>query len=190
MSIRDIITETTLSRVAQHFQHRSVGIITAHRGEYDEETKRRRNAQLAGDLRKSGLSYTRVTGGYKERTPEGKERWVNEHSFVVHGPHKDYDPHGHMSNHVKNTLIRLGKKYYQDSILFKPHNSENASFHGTRPDGWLGVGGTHDVGRFHPDKITQYHTTLRGRGGKRSFVFQHPEVKPESKIKNTKREGN
>jgi hypothetical protein len=70
-------------------------------------------------------------------------RGVDEISLLVVG--KSGDDGGALVGHLKH----LGKKYGQDSILHKPHNSEKASLHRTNEtekDKHIEVGSWHPIG--------------------------------------------
>lgn len=103
----------SLSRLVSHNQKYEIGAITAYRkyngcdeskGVLTTKQNNQRNKGLAYDLTKRGYGLIKVVGKY----PEGGNL-VSEVSFIV----VDKDDTGKL----KDDLILLGKKYYQDSIL-------------------------------------------------------------------------
>ena len=163
MRFPQYIEETNLARVHAHTQNRNIGMLTAHRGEYTKEENEERNKNLESDLRKHGFGFVHVKGRYIENHGTKNARPVDEHSYMVVG--KKGDDKGHLLN----TLKHLGKKYEQDSILHKPHNSQEAHLHGTREGGYPGLGKSTSVGNFHPHRAGEFHTVLKN---KKTFSFE------------------
>ena len=122
--IDDILNESSLSRLLSHRNNFDSGCISAFRSEYykqlpDKRIKtktqenRKRNAALRQELKSLGYSITKIDGFWQE------DGWnapnIEESIFVV-----DTKRIGNL----KEDLIRLGKKYDQESILFKPAHKE------------------------------------------------------------------
>jgi hypothetical protein len=63
----------------------------------------------------------------------------------------------------------LGRHFDQESVLYKPHDDENAYLLGTTKRGFVDppFGQTKLVGKFHPNKVGDYMAMLRRhhRGG-------------------------
>lgn len=158
-----ILNEASLSRVHAHTQGRNIGMITAHRGENTPEENNKRNAELETSIRKAGYGFVKVKGRYIENhgTPEAKP--VDEKSYLVVG--KEGDDKGHLLSFLK----KHGQKYGQDSVLHKPHDSEDAHLHGTREGGYPGMGKKESVGKWHPNRTPEFHTAMRGN---RTFAFE------------------
>jgi hypothetical protein len=81
-------------------------------------------------------------------------RDVDEISLLVVG--KSGDDGGALLGHLKH----LGKKYGQDSILHKPHNSDKASLHRTNEtekDKHI------EVGSWHPNRTAEFHLLMKNR---------------------------
>jgi len=160
----------SLARVHQHVQGRNIGIITAHRGgnasPEDRARNNDRNASLSKDISDAGYGYIHVRGRYIENhgTPHAKP--VDEHSFMVIGKK------GNDNGALKNFLIKHGQKYDQDSVLHKSHDSTHAHLHGTsaRENSFPGLGKSHDVGEFHPNRAGEFHSVMKGRG--KTFAFE------------------
>lgn len=150
-----LLNEQSLGRVYQHTQNRNIGIITAHRGEFDSYTNTERNANLAAEIKRAGLGYIHVKGRYIENYGTDKARPVDERSLLVIG--KDGDDSGKL----KGTLLALGKKYGQDSVVIKPHDSLEAHLHGTKEGTYPGEGNSVKLGPYHPNRAGEFHTILR-----------------------------
>jgi hypothetical protein len=95
--------EASFTRVQQHTQNRSIGLISASPDNL---------ACLKNDVRKAGSGFIEA-------------RNVDETLLLVIG--KMRDDGGQLLGHLKH----LGEKYGQDWILHKPHNSEKVSLHET-----------------------------------------------------------
>ena len=87
-------------------------MILASRDDLTSEENRQRHAALKSEVRNAGYGFI-----------EG--RHVDDKSLLVVG--KKGEDGGALLGHLKH----LGKKYGQDSILHKPHNSDKASLHET-----------------------------------------------------------
>lgn len=134
--LKEIIAEQ-MFHPEKEFPGRAMGIISAHKTDYDDETSRHQHNLLHKDLQDHGFKVEPVDGVYKG----GSER-----SWIAIHPHEGND-----HNHTLNTLKSLGKKYGQESILHKAHNSDDAQLHFTNGSkdpsinlGKLHMGGTGD----------------------------------------------
>ena len=163
-SFKTVINESSLGRVHQHTKNSNLGMITAFRNssEHSPEENKARNAELASDIRKHGLGFVHVKGRYVENHGTANAKPVDEHSYLVVGKK------GNDNGHLLGVLKKLGKKYNQDSILHKPHDSEHASLHGTNSTGYPGLGKAESVGKWHPNRAGEFHTVMRN--GKK-FAF-------------------
>ena len=110
------ITESSLSRLANHYENHDSGTISAFRGEYEKSENMKRNAKLKSILLGAGFSVTSIKGYFTENygTPEARD--VKEESFFV----VDYNDKGNL----KNTLIKLGELFGQDSITYSNKHSD------------------------------------------------------------------
>jgi len=155
----------------EQFQNRSLGLMSAERGHLSTEENDIRTAQLHRDLRKTGFHITPVKGGYVENYGKSNAHETEgENSFLVMHPFSGND-HGEL----KNALIRLGKKYDQDSILHKPHDSHMAHFHGTNKTGWPGMDQKANAGYLGPRKGAFYTKLPSGHefSFHESYVFSY-----------------
>jgi hypothetical protein len=133
--------EASFTRVHQHTRNRNIGMILASRDDLASEENRQRHAALKSDVRKAGYGFI-----------EG--RHVDETSLLVVG--KSGDDGGALLGHLKH----LGKKYGQDSILHKPHNSEKASLYRTNEtekDKHI------ELGSWRPNPTAEFHSLMKSR---------------------------
>jgi hypothetical protein len=159
----DILNESNLSRLLSHTQNREVGILTASRQNLPDEENVERYEKLRGEIRAHGFGYVPVNGKYIEHKGTDHETPVNEKAFVVIG--SDSDDGGKL----KDFLLKHGEKYDQDSILHKPHDTEEAVLIGTNENAFPGKGNTHPVGTFKPNRVGEFHSMLRNG---RTFTFE------------------
>lgn len=139
------LNEASLGRAYQHVQkqgHDSFAILTAHRSDASPKQNRENMKALKGELKSLGHGHIRLQGHW-----EGSK----EPSLMVPGLSRDH-------------AVRLGKKYNQDAVIHKGPESDH-KVHLITKDGE-----THDLGQFHPQKIAQGYSSLRG--GKHSFTFE------------------
>jgi len=177
MRLSSIHEALSLSRARYHAQRgQSFGIITAWRSENNRATNNKRNQELLTDIKSLGLTATRVHGGYVEQTNDGPVH-VHENSFFVFG-------HGISDAALYQHLLRLTRKYNQDSALFKPAEDfqdipadQAALIHNDS-------GNTNNVGKLTPNnKESPYYTDIKGGSGKRQnsrspakFSFMDPKT--------------
>ena len=156
-----VIDESSLSRIYGHTKNRSMAIISADRGDETPDVNNVNKHKLVADLKKSGYGFIHGRGGFIEDhdTPNAKDV-TGERSFVVVGPKNDDG--GEFLNHMKT----LGSRYKQESILHKPHDSEDASWHYTDK---ANAGKVTHQGKFHQDDKAMYYTSISGQKKKFSF---------------------
>lgn len=162
-TVKKVLEEANLGRVYAHTKGRNIGMISASRGHLTAEENKKRNQELAGDIRKAGYGYVNVRGRYVENHGKPDARNVDEHSFLVIGKQ------GNDAGELKGFLKKHGEKYDQDSILHKAHDSENAKLHGTNESGWPGKDKEHDVGKWHPNRTPEFHSVMK-KG--KTFAFE------------------
>ncbi len=162
-NFKTYLNEASLSRVLSHTEGRNIGMITAHRGEFSAAENKTRNTELEKSIRDSGHGFIKVRGRYVENHGTPNARNVDEHSYLVVGKK------GNDGGKLLGFLKKQGEKYGQDSILHKAHNDEHAFLHGTKEGGFPGKGVSHNVGKFHPNRAGEFHTTMKGS---RTFAFE------------------
>jgi len=158
----ELLTEVKLSRVYHYFTgDKTVGIITAFRGEYTLEENTRKNKELASSLRSLGFGYTWVDGAWIENKGTDEESHVSEVSILVAGEPGTDDK-------LFNALQSAAMKYNQDAFVFKGSN-DNAKIGIYDKNGKVEI--TFDNARL--DRIGDVYTRLRsGSHSNRSFVFE------------------
>lgn len=144
----------SLSRITSHMKGGNVGIISAHLGTRTPAENNKHSAELEAGLKSRGMTFMKRHGQYQGSSGLEKER-----SFVVLGKKGGADPDFHKH------LTDLGTHHGQESILFKPHDSENAHLHYLKANGNTKVGDTYDVGKFHPNHHNPYGHTVMSRPG-------------------------
>ena len=142
-SISRVDLEASFTQVHQHTRNRNIGMILASRDDLTSEENRQRHTALKSDVRKAGYGLIDVEG-----------RHGDEKSLLVVG--KKGDDGGALLGYLKH----LGKKYGQDSILHKPHNSEKASLHRTNET----EKHKHiEVGSWRPNRTGEFHSLMKSR---------------------------
>jgi hypothetical protein len=163
------LTEASLSRLYQHTEERNVGIISAFRGRYSKSENMSRSSQLESQIRTDGFGFYRLEGHYIEGFGSEKSKDVKERSYLVIG-NKGSD-----GGNLKGFLKKMGAKFNQDSVLYKPFDNKNASLIGTQAKDeegndveFPGLGKEISVGEFKPMKINQFYSRMKGK----PFVFE------------------
>jgi hypothetical protein len=157
---------------AQDVEHlmkgRACGFISACRSENSPKENERNTNQLRQTLESRGHKVVPVKGGFIENKGTPQEKHVDgEDSFFVGHKHQGND-----GGRVYRDLIDLGKRYKQESIIHKPHDSDVASFHGTKKGADPDLGQHQVIGKAHWDKEAEgaeyYTKTQNGR----QFTFK------------------
>lgn len=123
------IVESGLSRLNDWMEQHDSGIITAWRNadeqgnKYTASQKGSRNRELKSALYMSGYGITGVKGSFIENLGLPSEVEVSEDSYFV----VDLKDTGNL----KRDLIKLGKYFDQDSILFIPRGGMDVLLIGT-----------------------------------------------------------
>ncbi len=118
----EYIFESSINRLLSHFKNYDAAILTAYRSSLTKEENKERNRQLYKALLSLDCSITQVEGRYTE---EETGRNAKENSFVV----------VNMKNkpEFKKTIVKLGKHFEQDSVLFiRKGSPATAYLYGTR----------------------------------------------------------
>ena len=157
------LRESSLSRIWRHTQEHQSGGITAFRPEFTKSENLARNKQMLAYLMNKGYSVTTVKGSYVENKGAPTERRTSETSFFVVDM-KD-------SGNLEKDLIKLGKKYDQESVLVVPKGGKNAYLVGTtkRDNAWPDYGKKEVVGSSKFGRVAgEFLSTVRGR----DFAFE------------------
>ncbi len=153
-----LLLEQSLGRVWSHLNDlsRPFGIITAFRQKNTREENLRKNRTLAAHTTNAGYGYFFVDGYFIENLGKPDEVAVSEDSLFIIGDKGD-------NGRLKRFLLDMVKKFEQDSALFKPEESDQAFYMDS-------TGHTSQLGKWVPNKISQYMTTLRH--SKSTFMFE------------------
>ena len=165
---RQFLNESSLSRLYRHMMAHDTAIITAHRGNPNDDSNCVDKSQVTGDSSNEvrnrdlkatllALKYgvTNVDGSYIEdfNTPEAYE--VAEDSFFVVNL-KD-DP-----NFTKY-IVDLGDEFCQDAVLIIPKGGKGAYLHGTNNSEFPGYGQKVQAGDLSFGREQEFMTKVRGR---------------------------
>lgn len=124
---RNVLTEASLTRIWDAIQKHSSGAITSYRGERTKAENKANQRELLAYLKTKGYSVISVKGSYIENFGSDNQKEVGEPSFIVINREVEGDDGGKL----KADLIKLGKKYDQDSVLIIPVGGKDAYLHGT-----------------------------------------------------------
>lgn len=161
----NFLAESSLSRVYSHFKSdREIGIMTAFRGEYDEEKNTKRNQELAKKVRAAGYGFIWVDGAWIENEGTENEKHVSEVSLMIIGDASD-------KNELKPLLLKWAKEYNQDGVVHKP-GGQNKKTDILDKNG----GNIVSLSGAKFDKVAENYTKLRrGSHAGRSFVLESAE---------------
>jgi hypothetical protein len=163
------LNEATLVRLYRHTTDRNIGIISAFRGRYTKQENMKRSSDLESLIRAAGFGFYRLEGHYIEGYGSEQSKDVKERSYLIIGNKGDD------SGNLKGFLRKMGGKFNQDSVLYKPFDSKAAVLIGTQAqdeDGnaveFPGMGKEFSVGEFKPMKVNQFYSKMKGK----PFVFE------------------
>ncbi len=161
------VVATSLSRVLEHSKKSNVGGITAFRGENTLKKNRELNKELEKQIRKAGFGFTKVRGRYVENKGSENQQNVDEESFIIFAEPEQKDA-------LFSFLKKAGKKFTQDSVLFKAHDEPTAKLHNTAG---ANEGEVWDVGEFSAKAISEFLSILKesnkeGKERTKAFEFR------------------
>jgi hypothetical protein len=164
------LNESGLSRIWKHMENHDCGLLTAFRhakacgkGDvYTKEENLKRNKSMLAKLQAKRYGVTSVKGSYIENFGSSDEKEVGENVFFV----VDTQDTGKL----KEDLVKLGKEFEQDSILYIPKGGESSVLIGTNacPNGYPGLGKTVTNDKRVLGKSGQFFTRIKGR----PFTFE------------------
>lgn len=164
---KQLLNESSLSRIYQQTQDHDTAIITAFRDAEDcgkgreipNAENRKRNAELLSTLKSKGYGVTSVQGKWVENIGTKEEKEVGESSFFV----VDLKNTGQLQKDV----VKLGKKYEQDAVIFIEKGGKNVLLIGTNECGYPGLGKIDKLGTARFGRDGKIKTKVRGR----PFIF-------------------
>ena len=154
----EVLTESGLSRIAEHLGKYYCGTITAFRDEYNRDENRARNRNLLAKLQNEGFGVTRIKGGYIQDYKSDKAKKVSEESFFV----VDFRETGKL----ESSLAKFGEEFEQDSVLVIPTDSKPFLL-GTKEDAWPGLGQKNYLQKVKMGYEGEFFSAISGR----PFIF-------------------
>jgi len=166
---RQVVNESSLSRMRQHMMEHDTAMITAFRGFIKDENGEKvtvtrkqnlkRNSQLKAQLSKK-YNITVVQGKYIEDYGTDDAKEVGEVTFFV----VDQDDTGNLQKDV----TQAGIDWYQDSVLYVEKGAKNGKLIGTNDAEFPGFKNVIPVGNPIFGKSGEFMTKMKGR----PFVFE------------------
>jgi len=152
MSLNKLVTESSLSRLYQYINHKSCkswAIITSYRDELGDANIKVFREQFVKDLRAEKLGFVLLSGHGQEKSKDGTIEAKTELALFI----------PNISLEQSNKLV---SRYKQDGFIYSGSEVDNKIvlfFDGKRVKDFIG---------WHPNKIGEFYSTLRGR----PFVFE------------------
>ena len=163
---RGFVNESGLSRIYKHIQEHDCIVITAFRGDTNDDSKctdkavvggdnMERNRDLKATLLGLGYGVTKVDGSYIEdfETPLAKE--VKENSLFCVNLNDDAD--------FVERLASLSEKFCQDSIIVFPKGGKGAHLMGTNNAEFPGYGKKSMQGDLSMGQEAEFMTRVNNR---------------------------
>ena len=173
---KEVLLESSLSRLYTHTKNRNIALVSASRGTRTADENFEANNNLSNDIRRAGFGLVHAKGRFVENFGTPRAMPVDEHSILVIG--KEGDDDGQLEKFAKH----VGKKYNQDSVIVKKHDSDSATLHGLSDGAWPYTGNEVNLGQWHPNRVGMFHTIMNGR----PFAFQDDNAKDEEEEKKKK----
>lgn len=160
---RDAVSEATLSSIWRLTQEKqfAFGMITAFRSGQSPMMNMERTNALASHISARGYGYSWLEGHYTENAGTDDAVNVTEYSLFVQAK----KPGKQGEADLKKDLLELASKYKQESIFFKPSDSNKGAV--------VKIDGSEMFGNLdlHPDKMGEYYSKLL-RGSQKTFKFE------------------
>lgn len=170
MKLKDILNESSLTRLHSKMQDSTTGVITAYRGEFTKRENQQRNKSLVAKLMAKGYSVTAVRGSYIENYESEDATEVSEHSFFV-APRKP-----EQSETLEQDLVALGQEFDQDSVLIINNGKGELVGTSNRENAWPSFGKREPVGGFKGGKAAEFMSRVNDR----PFIFSESYEMPQT----------
>lgn len=170
MKLKDIMNESSLTRLHSKMQDSTTGVITAYRGEFTKRENQQRNKSLVAKLMAKGYSVTAVRGSYIENYESEDAKEVSEHSFFV-APRKP-----EQSETLEQDLVALGQEFDQDSVLIINNGKGELVGTSNRENAWPSFGKREPVGGFKGGKAAEFMSRVNDR----PFIFSESYEMPQT----------
>lgn len=163
------INKKSLSRLYSKYKNFDNGIISASRASYSKDENKHRTLELKTALIKLGYSVTTINSTYIENYNSSNAVEVHDKTFIV------FDQYG--KGNLRENLIKLGKKYEQDSISYCNANNEECVLIGTNKTGYPGLEIEKKLEKSMFENSGEFFSPIEGRpfifevtvGGKRDY---------------------
>lgn len=167
MKIRDYILESSLSRMFKLLNDKkyTVGFISAYNEVLGIKENIERHKRLIKDVRSLGLGYIQLRSGY---TYADSDDMTNEKSLMI-------------SNIDKDTLLKLSKRYDQESVLYSDENGFYLI--GSNGNIIMTFAKNRDTFTFNNELIRKaFSSLIKGRHKNRKISFKMLEEKEPDSI--------
>jgi len=165
---KQVVSESSLSRVSSYIQKHDCAVITAFRNQLincvsEQESEevlnlsdnRARNQKLKAALMLLGYGVTKVKGSYIENYMEENAIEKKEESFFVVNIDSDPD--------FFDNIVALGKLYCQDSVMFFLNEGNDIFLYGTNHSDFPGYEQKNQYGKFEYGLESEFMTKVGGR---------------------------
>ena len=162
----EFVNEASLGRIYQHIKDdKPFAAMTAFRKSSSKKENLQNNKVLKSLVKSADFGFVEVIGSYPELQDDGEVVVVKENSIFIFGKRSDDE------EIMKKLVKQLGKKYEQDSVLFKYSSGKVVLMY------MEGRSDTVLDGKFHPNKIGDYMSRMKN--GK-TFTIESMKEEPES----------
>ena len=146
----EFVNEASLGRIYQHIKDdKPFAAMTAFRKSCSKNENLQNNKVLKSLVKSADFGFVEVIGSYPEPQDDGEVVVVKENSIFIFGKRSDDE------EVLKKLVKQLGKKYEQDSVLFKYSSGKVVLMYmDGRSDAVLD-------GKFHPNKIGDYMSRMK-----------------------------
>lgn len=149
--------EGSLSRLFRHFKDgTALAVVTASRNKATPTENKKNNNELRGFVRNADFGFSKLEGSYPEEQDNGETVQVTEDSTIIFGRTPEDE------KALKNLAVSLGKRYNQDSVLFKYNDGRIVLIYcRDKKEQKLS-------GDFHPQRFGDYMSKYKGK----TFVIE------------------
>jgi len=155
------LNEASLGRVYQHVSkagEKSWGILTAWRYGVPKSKNLSNMKKLGSQIRSAGLGFFKLTGHWKECQDTNVEYKDCPKDEMV----DSVEPSLFVPGISKDDFLKMLKKYNQDAGVYTGPDTDGDAIL------LFKAGKEMKIGKFHPGKISQAYSKLKGR----SFIFE------------------
>jgi len=155
VNLKDHLDESSLNRIHQHIQKKKINswaIMTSYRSENSPTENKKDFNELKQRLRSMDLGFIEIEGIGQEESEDGGIKQVKEPSLFI-------------PKITKKKAQKLSDRYDQWGYIYSgPETDDKIAL--------ISVEGTEYLGDFHPNKISQFFSKIKGK----PFTFET--VKP------------